>query len=507
MIEHDFEAAQVLPEIPEHIASDGSPVDEKEVSIESVERLPLKKRIPSGNNNPSIRRDRAWRESVSRTANDNASMNLGNFNPAAAWAPRELPVAANDNVDLSTLQRRSILDGWRVAHPETDSEIIPRTPRNVSARLDDRQLDSLRKYIGLHESSEPLQSNFERVASVLKGKYERKLSVRPGDPETLVKLCEDGVDFEIRKVPVLCDGPHLSECGYATAHTFRHSYRDMKVPLDGENIERQAIEQHNVKTILETSVMVGKVRSPSQLLRAVQFASRLPRMKPDTIAKMRETRPEITMSEALHGKRSQKSANILAFVNEEMRLPVTRIGMLRFADNEERTTRRGQRYGLGALVEYGTHGKDGQIKWHEVSDEFTAPRGDGTVSSTIDEKEAKKRGWMQSPNQTGPLSGALSSGNSFQCGATVKPPNVGSMAAMSTNDLLDEQVQAKRGRLEAPESHADLLERREMLTLVNARLSANTRKVLDLLRGIGGQAAKTLAEIGNLVTRKRGPDN
>ena len=41
MIEHDFEAAQVLPEIPEHIASDGSPVDEKEVSIESVECLPL----------------------------------------------------------------------------------------------------------------------------------------------------------------------------------------------------------------------------------------------------------------------------------------------------------------------------------------------------------------------------------------------------------------------------------------------------------------------------------
>lgn len=300
-------------------------------------------------------------------------------------------------------------------------------------------------------------------------------------PEALVKLCEDGAKFDgTRTARVLCDGPHLSECGYASAHTFRtYSHREMKVPLDGGNVERQAIKQDNVESILKNSGKVIKSSAGGQLLRAVQFARNVPRMKPDTIDEMRKTWPDITMAEALQKKRAQKETNVLAFVTHEMKMPVTRIGMLGFSDNEERKHKDGERVRLGEITERYYRDKNGKIKWCEMRDEFTDPRGYGTVSRTWDEKEAAKRGWLKSPNQAGVLSGALSFGNNHQLGATLQPANSGSMANSgimdSNDDSLDDQTQTHHGRDKLQESPEDLLLRCEISGLPQRLSKSSTR--------------------------------
>jgi hypothetical protein len=112
------------------IATDGRAVDEK-ASAECCERISRKKRVPSGNKNPSVKRD--WGQPM-RPANDNKPIELGRFNPAGVWRPKELPIPANDNVSLSPSQYRAKLDAWRAKHPEPDNQILPRANRNISAR-------------------------------------------------------------------------------------------------------------------------------------------------------------------------------------------------------------------------------------------------------------------------------------------------------------------------------------------------------------------------------------
>lgn len=511
---NDFESAQALPALPENIASDGRPVDE-EPSTECIEKLRRKKRIPKGNKHPSIRRD--WRTPILRAANDNVPLDLGRFNPAALWVPKTLPTPDNDNV-MSPRFFRAVLNAWRARHPETDSKILPRANRNsAKSKLSKDQHDAFETYFGLCGSNESSQSNYESVAHVLHGKSERKFDL--DTPEALVKLCKEGVEFDTIKVRVRCDGPQLSEWGYASAHAFRtYSYHDMEVPADGDNVERQPVDKERLKSILadgETANSGGG----SQLLRAVEFARRLPRNKPDSIAKMRETRPDITLPEALERKREQKRSKVLAFVKDTMKLPVARVGMLLFADTEERT-RNGERCGLGKLIGKVKRSKDGNIKrnkrgeieWFELRDEFTDPKGTGAVSKTWDEEEAAKRGWMEAPNAPGIMSGVLSAANSYTFEATPQTPNNGRLVSKSDMSDADnpayDDMHSQSGRLDdLQDSPEDLLLRRDMLTEVNARLSPQARETLDLLRGADEDAAQTLAEIGGPVTRKRHPSH
>jgi hypothetical protein len=517
ILEIDFENAHA--EIPPWLlATDSRPVDE-EPSVERIERLPPKTRIVSDTDklirevsryltsteeyysfNPIFRRD--WQQPVLRAANDNdygdvleewcSTRVAAKRGPLVLerWRPKDLPASANDNVRFPE-EYRAIFDAWSEAHPETDSEILPRAPRNVSARYTDEELKALRWWLDLTRPREPLQSDFERVASALHGKRERKFDLET--PEALVKLCEDGVDFDTRMVRVLRDGVPQT--------------RALKVPRDGDNVERQAIKQDNVESILKNSGKVIKAGTGSQLLRALQFARNVPKVKPDTIGKMRESWPDITMDEALERKRTQKAANILAFVTHGMKLPVSGVGLLRFADNEERT-KNGRRCRLGTLIERGKRGKDGKIYWYELRDEFSDPRGYGTVSTTWDEEETRKRGWKKSPNQAGVLSGALSFGNNHNHGATLQPANNGSMAnngiTALEDDSLDDQPQTHHGRDKLQDSPEDLLEHKETMGEARALLSTQDRRVLDMLRGDFGEViAANDTDVGRALAGNR----
>jgi hypothetical protein len=203
ILEIDFENAHA--EIPPWLlATDGRPVDE-EPSVERIERLPPKDRIVSDTDklirllvtlgflksteeyyslNPIFRRD--WQQPVLRAANDNdygevleewcSARVAAKKGPLVLerWRPKDLPASANDNVS-SPEKSRAILDAWRADHPETDTEVLPRAPRNVSARYADEELKALRWWLDKTRPSEPLQSDFERVASARCAKVGRTL--------------------------------------------------------------------------------------------------------------------------------------------------------------------------------------------------------------------------------------------------------------------------------------------------------------------------------------------
>lgn len=440
-------------------------------------------------------------------------------------------IPANDNTVLSPQEYRSRLDAWRAAHPETDSAVLPRKARNVSAMLDDGQLDAFRSYIDLNRSSEPLQTNLINAIDRVRGTFERKFDL--DTPEALVDLCCDGVDFEAR---IVRDGPSLSSCGYASAHSFRA----LKVPLDGDNVKRGTIKQDNVRSILantdsedrqrvlrgrsalEQGLEVQEISEPTgQLLRAVIFARKLPKMKPDSIAKMREIMPDIAVPDANRRKRAQKRASVQAYVCDEMKMPVRSVGLLRFNDNEERRDAFGEPIRLGALIGCGKRGKEDKIYWRDLRDEFSKPRGGGDVSKTWDEArtrqhdahvwdwarhvrngfrfEANQHGWAKSPTESGILPGPLSR-TTYIFEATRQPPNVGRMSTRTDSEV---EPSIAFGDMPTFNSPYDLMERNEQLRHINNRLSPQASAVLKQVLGLDGIPAQTLAKIGEGVTRKR----
>lgn len=429
---------------------------------------------------------------------------------------------ANDNTE----EYRAILDTWRAAHPETDSEVLPRKDRNVSAILNDQELAALRRYIDLNRSSEPLQTNLSNAIDRVRGTFERKFDL--DTPERLVELCLDGVKADTRMDRALCDG--------------RLVYRERKVPAAGPNVNREAVKQDNVKGILKKTdgedrprVLRGRsameqgpefenISEPAnQLLRAVMFARKLPRMKPDNIAKMRETLPEITLPDAIRRKREQKRASVQAYVCDEMKMPVRSVGLLRFSDNEQRRDLFGDPIRLGALIGCGKRGKRG-ILWRDLRDEFSNPRGGGDVSKTWDEArtlqhdahvwdwarhvrtgfrfEANQRGWAKSPNQIGILPGPLSR-TPYIFEKTREPPNLG---RISTRTDSETEATIAFGAMPLHDSPEEIMARIEELRRVNGLLTPQARDVLKQVLGLDGIPAQTLAEIGEGVTRKRNPD-
>lgn len=517
-----FESAQVLPALKPHSAADGRPV--AETDSDCVERPTRKKRIPRGNRNPCVPRN--WQKL--KAANDNKPIDLGRFDPTRNWQPKEIPAAANDNARAPS-EHRAIVDAWSAAHPETDSQIIPKASRNIASLLSDSEAAALHRYIELRGSNEPLQSSASRDIA----ERPAKRSHDTDSLDSLIEACRDGVEFKPRWDRIPIGGPPLCDCGYASAHAF-YSYRERQVLVDGPDVERRPIS-HDV---IAGALKYGAANDDS-LAHLLNHTPEAVGATPNSIAEMRDAWPELKLDARTaneikaHQRIRRKAESVLDYIAS--RMPVRRVGRLMVADREGLPSFLPDfRFGgvlsvdlpttQGAIIGIGKRYPTGYIWWRNVTEKMTPPRDHGSLSDRWNVRpmtnDEKARGWEPPPDfkpyapklRPCPPSEWRAEAFGYTCGAKLVAPNSGTRAQPTD---CDGDYEWASGWCYADEDDddgpgttpLDVILRREKLDDFHEKLTPESRRTLDLLLGLDGMPAQTLKDIGRAYTRKREPSD
>jgi hypothetical protein len=161
-----------------------------------------------------------------------------------------LPAGLRDTT-TEAARNRTTIARYNLEFPEKDNpehKLFPRDARNGSPtrKKDAGQLNAFWDYRELNKSVEPLQSNWiqadndnyndpgreEGDPQTLERDVEAELETRPNENESIARFTAPTVAHETRQAGLIT-GPRLSDCGYCMATT-SPLMREMKIPVGGD---------------------------------------------------------------------------------------------------------------------------------------------------------------------------------------------------------------------------------------------------------------------------------